>query len=124
MYCNSTDWLLVQRLSQLTLFAVFNAHPPRLGCRGEKKCFCIFSILMFGEKAVCPDGFFVPAVFRESDFHLNSLTCLNTRFAWAGGTFFHFQLCCYVSFMFWWEIDCGFTYYLCTLEYHKVVVFC
>jgi hypothetical protein len=32
MYCNSTDWLLVQPLSQLTLFAVLNAHPPLLGC--------------------------------------------------------------------------------------------
>ena len=30
---------------------------------------------MFGEEAVCPDGLFVPAVFRESDFYLNSLTC-------------------------------------------------
>ena len=29
---------------------------------------------MFGEKAVCPDGLFVPAVFQESDFYLNSLT--------------------------------------------------
>ncbi len=48
----------------------------------------------------------------------------NTRFAWAGGTFFHFQLCCHVSFLFWQEIGCGFTYYLCTLEYHKVVVLC
>ncbi len=47
-----------------------------------------------------------------------------TRFAWAGGTFFHFQLCCYVSFWFWREKGCGFTYYLCTLEYHKVVVLC
>ncbi len=36
--------------------------------------------------------------------------------------FFHFQLCCYVSFLFLREIGCGFTYYLCTLEYHKVVV--
>ncbi len=40
MYCNSTEWLLVQQpLSQLTHFAVFNAHPPLLGCRGEKKLF-------------------------------------------------------------------------------------
>jgi hypothetical protein len=29
---------------------------------------------MFGEEAVCPDGLFVPAVFQESDFYLNSLT--------------------------------------------------
>ncbi len=28
---------------------------------------------MFGEEAVCPDILFVPAVFRESDFYLNSL---------------------------------------------------
>jgi hypothetical protein len=28
---------------------------------------------MFGEKAACPDGLFVPAVFRETDFYLNSL---------------------------------------------------
>ncbi len=40
----------------------------------NKNCFCVFSILMFGEEAVCPDGLFVPAVFRESDFYLNSLT--------------------------------------------------
>jgi hypothetical protein len=42
-------------------------------CGGEKNCFCVFSILMFGEEAVCPDGLFVPAVFREFDFYLNSL---------------------------------------------------
>jgi hypothetical protein len=73
MYSNSTDWSLVQPLSQVTLFAIFNAHPPLLGCRGEKNCFCVFSILMFGKKAVCPDGLFVPTVFQESDFYLNSL---------------------------------------------------
>jgi hypothetical protein len=28
---------------------------------------------MFGKEAVCPDGLFVPAVFRESDLYLNSL---------------------------------------------------
>ncbi len=28
---------------------------------------------MFGEKAVCPDGLFVPAIFQESDFYLSSL---------------------------------------------------
>ncbi len=39
----------------------------------KKNCFCIFSILMFGKEAVCPDGLFVPAIFRESDFYLNSL---------------------------------------------------
>jgi hypothetical protein len=31
---------------------------------------------MFGKEAVCPDGLFVPAVFRESDFYLNSLILL------------------------------------------------
>jgi hypothetical protein len=35
----------------------------------KKNCFCVFSILIFGEKAVCPDGLFVPTVFRESDFY-------------------------------------------------------
>jgi hypothetical protein len=39
----------------------------------KKKCFCVFSILMFGKEAVCPDGLFVPAVFREVYFYLNSL---------------------------------------------------
>jgi hypothetical protein len=34
---------------------------------------CIFSILMFGKEAVCPDGHFVPAVFQESGFYCNSL---------------------------------------------------
>jgi hypothetical protein len=28
---------------------------------------------MFGEEAVCPDGLFVPVIFQESDFYLNSL---------------------------------------------------
>ncbi len=32
-----------------------------------------FSILMFGEEAVCPDGLFVPAVFRESDFYVKKM---------------------------------------------------
>ena len=35
--------------------------------------FCVFSISIVGEEAVCPDGLFVPPVFRESDFYLNSL---------------------------------------------------
>ncbi len=39
----------------------------------KKNCFCVFSILIVGEEAVYPDGLFVPAVFRESDFYLNSL---------------------------------------------------
>ncbi len=34
-----------------------------------------------------------------------------THFTWAGGTFFHFQLCCCVRFLFWREIGFGFTYY-------------
>ncbi len=50
----------------------------------------------------------------------NTYTC----FVWAGGTFFPFQLCCCVSFWFWQEIGFGCTYYLCTLEYNKVVVSC
>jgi hypothetical protein len=32
---------------------------------------------MFGKEAVCPDGLFVPAVFQESDFYLNSLISLS-----------------------------------------------
>jgi hypothetical protein len=32
-------------------------------CGGEKNCFCVFSILIFGKEAVCLDGIFVPAVF-------------------------------------------------------------
>ncbi len=39
----------------------------------KKNCFCIFSILIVGKDAVCPGGLFVPAIFRESDFYLNSL---------------------------------------------------
>ncbi len=39
----------------------------------KKNCFCVFSILMFGKEAVYPDGLFVPAVFREVPFYLNSL---------------------------------------------------
>jgi hypothetical protein len=34
---------------------------------------CVFSILMFGKEAVCPDGLFVPAVFQELGFYFNSL---------------------------------------------------
>ncbi len=34
---------------------------------------CIFSILMFGKEAVCPDSLFVPAVFQELGFYFNSL---------------------------------------------------
>jgi hypothetical protein len=45
----------------------------------KKKCFCVFSILIVGKEAVCPDGLFVPAVFRESDFNLNSLTCAQDK---------------------------------------------
>jgi hypothetical protein len=35
---------------------------------------CIFSILMLGKEAICPDSLFVPAIFQESGFYLNSLT--------------------------------------------------
>jgi hypothetical protein len=36
-----------------------------------------------------------------------------------------FQLCCCVSFWFWWEIGFGFIYYvLMYLEYNTVVVLC
>jgi hypothetical protein len=42
-------------------------------CGGEKNCFSVFSILIVGEEAVCPDALFVPTVFQESDFYLNSL---------------------------------------------------
>jgi hypothetical protein len=48
-------------------------------CGGEKNCYYVFSILMFGEEAVCPDSLFVPAVFRESDFYLNSLNCTSIK---------------------------------------------
>ncbi len=47
-----------------------------------------------------------------------------TRFVWAGGTFFHFQLRCCISFLFWREIGCGFTYYLCTQEYRTIKLWC
>ncbi len=36
---------------------------------------CVFSILMFGKEAICPDGLFVPTIFRESG--LNSLISLS-----------------------------------------------
>ncbi len=51
----------------------------------KKNCFRVFSILMFGEEAVCPDGFFVPAVFREVCFYLNSLILTSPIpiFSWA-----------------------------------------
>jgi hypothetical protein len=39
----------------------------------KKMCLCIFSILMFGKEAVCLDGLFVPAIFQESSFYLNSV---------------------------------------------------
>ncbi len=45
-------------------------------CGGEKHCFCVFSILMFGKEAVCLDGLFVPAVFQEVHFYLISLISL------------------------------------------------
>ncbi len=42
-------------------------------CRDEKIGLCIFSISMFGKEAVCLDGHFVPAIFQELGFYLNSL---------------------------------------------------
>ncbi len=42
----------------------------------KKIVFCVFSILIVGKEAVCPDGLFVPAVFREVYFYLNSLILL------------------------------------------------
>jgi hypothetical protein len=56
-------------------------------CGGEKNCFCVFSILMFGEEAVCPDGLFVPTVFREVHFYLNSLKLdtLDAKLKYHGG---------------------------------------
>jgi hypothetical protein len=39
----------------------------------KKNSWSVFSILMFSREAVCPDGLFVPAIFRESGFYLNSL---------------------------------------------------
>jgi hypothetical protein len=41
----------------------------------KKTSLCIFSILMFGKEAVCQDGLFVPAIFQESGFYLNSVKC-------------------------------------------------
>jgi hypothetical protein len=41
----------------------------------KKNGLCIFSILMFGKEAVCPDCLFVPVVFGEPGFYLNSLKC-------------------------------------------------
>jgi hypothetical protein len=51
----------------------------------KKNCFCVFSILMFGEEAVCPDGLFVPAVFWEVCFYLNSLSCAVVSVFCSGG---------------------------------------
>ncbi len=36
----------------------------------KKNCWSIFSILMFGREALCPDGLFVPAVFQELGFYV------------------------------------------------------
>ncbi len=35
-------------------------------CGGEEKLFLRFLNFLVGEEAVCPDGLFVPAIFRES----------------------------------------------------------
>ncbi len=45
----------------------------------KKNCYCVFSISMFGKEAVCLDSLFVPAIFQESDFYLNSLICVCFR---------------------------------------------
>ncbi len=39
----------------------------------KKNSWSVFSILMFSREAVCLDGLFVPVVFQESGFYLNSL---------------------------------------------------
>ena len=78
-------------------------------CGGEKKLFLRFlKILIFGEEAICPDGLFVPAVFREVRFYLNSL---RYTLALRGLEEPFFQLCCCVSFWFRREIGFGCTYY-------------
>ncbi len=66
---------------------------------------------MFGKKAVCPDGLFVPAVFQESDFYLNSLTYV-----------LRVPYSCVVVFVFWlWrEIVFGVTHIL-SVQYSCVV---
>jgi hypothetical protein len=43
---------------------------------------------------------------RQTDRQTEKYTCCT--WPWAGGTFF--QLCCCVSFWFWWEIGFGITY--------------
>jgi hypothetical protein len=59
------QWRQRQRWGRMTKAAAV------MLCGGEFFFFCVFSILMFGEKAVCLDDLFVPAVFRESKFYLN-----------------------------------------------------
>ncbi len=39
----------------------------------KKNGLCVFSILMFGNEAICLEGLFIPAVFQESGFYFNSL---------------------------------------------------
>ncbi len=53
-------------------------------------------------------------------WYIDTYTCC----AWAGGTFF--QLCCCVSFWFWWEIGFGLHTYLLRVPYScgVVSVFC
>ncbi len=48
-------------------------------CGGEKNVFCIFSILMFGKEVVCLDCLFVPTIFQELGFYLNSVKYANTQ---------------------------------------------
>ncbi len=51
------QWRQRQRWGRMTKVAAV------MVCGGEKNCFCVFSILMFGKEAICPDGLFVPIVF-------------------------------------------------------------
>ena len=78
----------------------------------KKNCFCVFSILMFGKEAICPDGLFVPTVFQESDFYLNSLTYV-LRVQYSCGIV--------LVFWFWREIVFGVRYVL-SVQYSCAVV--
>ncbi len=42
MYCNSTRLVVGTTVVKTHTFAVFNTHPPLLGCHGEKKMFLRF----------------------------------------------------------------------------------
>jgi hypothetical protein len=71
MYCNSTEWSLVQPLSQLSL--PFLTRTPLLECCGEKKLilrFLNFDVWREGRLSV-RTAFLFPSVFRESDFYVS-----------------------------------------------------